>query len=150
LVAGIGYPDVLIREGTYPGGPKSPFTPGYEFIGVVDKLGTGVEGLQLGQTVGAITVYGSHADYLCVPAWWLVAVPVGLDPAEAVIVVFNYMTAYQMLHRTARVRQGERRAPDALIERRIASVDEPSVHVRRVDEFLTSKFTGVKPLLDRK
>jgi NADPH2:quinone reductase len=108
LVAGVGYPDVLIREGTYPGGPKPPFTPGYEFIGIVDKLGAGVQGLQLGKRVGAITVYGSHADYLCVPAWWLVPVPDRLDPAEAAIVVFNYMTAYQMLHRTARVRQGER------------------------------------------
>jgi len=108
LVAGVGYPDVLIREGTYPGGPKPPFTPGYEFIGTVDKLGAGVESFKLGQTVGAISVYGSHADYLCVPAWWLVPVPNGLEPAEAVIVVFNYMTAYQMLHRTARVRQGER------------------------------------------
>ena len=108
LVAGVGYPDVLIREGTYPGGPKPPFTPGYEFIGTVDKLGAGVEGFELGQRVGAISVYGSHADYLCVPAWWLVPVPNGLDPAEATIVVFNYVTAYQMLHRTARVRQGER------------------------------------------
>jgi NADPH:quinone reductase len=108
LVAGVGYPDVLIREGTYPGGPKPPFTPGYEFIGIVDKLGTGVEVFKLGQRVGAISVYGSHADYLCVPAWWLVPVPDGLDPAEAAIVVFNYVTAYQMLHRRARVRRGER------------------------------------------
>ena len=43
LVAGVGYPDVQIREGTYPGGPKPPFTPGYEFIGVVDKLGPASE-----------------------------------------------------------------------------------------------------------
>jgi NADPH:quinone reductase len=108
LVAGVGYPDVLIREGTYPGGPKPPFTPGYEFIGTVDKLGAGGDGFALGQRVGAISVYGSHADYLCVPAWWLVPVPDGLDPAEAAIVVFNYVTAYQMLHRTARVKKGER------------------------------------------
>jgi len=69
LVAGVGYPDVLIREGTYPGGPKPPFTPGYELIGTVDKLGAGIEGIELGQRVGAISVYGSYADYLCVPAW---------------------------------------------------------------------------------
>ena len=108
LVAGVGYPDVLIREGTYPGGPKPPFTPGYEFVETVDKLGAGVEGFELGERVGAISVYGSHADYLCVPAWWLVPVPDGLDTAEAAIVVFNYVTAYQMMHRTARVREGER------------------------------------------
>jgi NADPH:quinone reductase len=74
----------------------------------VDKFGAGVEGFELGQRVGAISVNGSHADYLCVPAWWLVPIPHGLDPAEAAIVVFNYVTAYQMLHRTARVREGER------------------------------------------
>lgn len=74
---------VLIREGTYPGGPEPPFTPGYEFVGTVDKLGGGVIGFELGQRVAAITVYGSHASYLCVPAWWLVPVPAGLDPAEA-------------------------------------------------------------------
>ena len=107
-VAGVGYPDVLMREGTYPGGPKPPFTPGYEFVGTVDKLGAGVTGFELGQRVGAIPVYGSHADYLCVPAWWLVPVPAALDPAEAAIVVFNYVTAYQMLHRTAQVKKGER------------------------------------------
>jgi NADPH:quinone reductase len=108
VVAGIGFPDVVIREGTYPGGPKPPFTPGYDFIGTVDKLGVGVTGVDLGQTVGAITVYGSYADYLCVPASWLVQVPAGLDPAEAVSLVFNYVTAYQMLHRAARVKKGDR------------------------------------------
>jgi NADPH:quinone reductase-like Zn-dependent oxidoreductase len=74
----------------------------------VDKLGAGASGFQLGQRVGAISVYGSHADYLCVPEWWLVPVPARLDPAEAAIVVFNYVTAYQLLHRTARARKGER------------------------------------------
>jgi NADPH2:quinone reductase len=108
IAAGVGYPDVLIREGMYPGGPRPPFTPGYEFIGTVDKVGAGATGFELGQRVGAITVYGSHADYLCVPEWWLVRVPERLDAAEAAIVIFNYVTAYQMLHRTAAVRKGER------------------------------------------
>ena len=108
IAAGLGFPDVLIREGTYPGGPRPPFTPGYELIGIVDKLGVGASGFQLGQRVGAITVYGSHADYLCVPDWWLVPVPQELDPAEAAIVVFNYVTAFQMLHRTAQCREGDR------------------------------------------
>ena len=108
VAAGVGYPDVLIREGTYPGGPRPPFTPGYELIGTVDKLGAGAREFELGQRVGAITVYGSHADYLCVPEWWLVPVPERLDPADAAIVVFNYVTAHQMLHRTARAREGER------------------------------------------
>jgi NADPH2:quinone reductase len=102
IAAGVGYPDVLIREGMYQAGPRPPFTPGYEFIGIVDKLGPGATAFKLGQRVGAITVYGSHADYLCVPEWWLVPVPERLDAAEAVV------TAYQMLHRAAGAREGER------------------------------------------
>jgi hypothetical protein len=58
-------------------------------------------GLQLGKRVAAITVNGGHADYLCVPARWLVPFPYRLDPAEAAIVVFNDLTACQMLHRTS-------------------------------------------------
>jgi NADPH:quinone reductase len=108
IAGGVGYPDVLIRAGTYPGGPRPPFTPGYEFIGIVDKLGAGARGFEPGQRVGAITVHGSHADYLCVPDWWLVSVPERLDPAEAAIVVFNYVTAYQMLYRTGLAREGKR------------------------------------------
>jgi NADPH2:quinone reductase len=107
-VSGVGYPDVLIREGTYPGGPKPPFTPGYEFVGTVDKIGEGVIGFELGESVAAISVYGSHATYLCVPSWGLVPVPAGLDPAGVAVVIFNYVTAHQMLHRCAWVRKGER------------------------------------------
>ena len=34
-------------------------------------------------------------------------VPAGLDPAEAVSLVLNYTTAYQLIHRIAKLRQGE-------------------------------------------
>ena len=34
--------------------------------------------------------------------------PSGLDAAEAVSLVLNYITAYQMLHRSAKVRSGQR------------------------------------------
>src|SRR5204863_1255785 len=38
----------------------------------------------------------------------LVPVPSGLDAAEAVSLILNYVTAYQMLHRSAQVRAGQR------------------------------------------
>lgn len=108
LAAGVSYPDILIREGVYPGGPKPPFTPGYDLVGVVDKLGPGASGFSPGDVVAAITVFGSYAEAVCVPQEHLVAVPPGIDPAEAVCVAFNYLTAYQMLTRTARIRAGQR------------------------------------------
>ena len=87
--------------------PKPPFTPGYELVGVVEELGPGCERLREGDRVGALTVYGADAERVCVEEKYAVAVPEDLDPAEVVSLIFPYMTAYQMLHRTARVTSGE-------------------------------------------
>src|SRR4051794_3313755 len=107
LAAGVSFTDAQIRAGTYLGGPKPPFTPGYELVGVVDKLGPGCSRLREGDRVGALTVWGADAERVCVPEEYAVEVPEDLDPAEVVSLIFPYMTAYQMLHRTARVKRGE-------------------------------------------
>lgn len=107
LAAGVSFTDALIRAGTYLGGPKPPFTPGYELVGVVERLGPGCSRLREGDRVGALTVWGADAERVCVPERHAVAVPEDLDPAQVVSLIFPYMTAYQMLHRTARVQTGE-------------------------------------------
>ena len=89
------------------GGPKPPFTPGYELVGVVEELGPGCSRLREGDRVGALTVWGADAERVCVPEANAVEVPEDLDPAEVVSLVFPYMTAYQVLHRTAMVKSGE-------------------------------------------
>src|SRR6266567_2931599 len=107
LAAGVSFTDALLREGTYLGGPKPPFTPGYELVGVVEELGPGCSRLREGDRVGALTVWGANAERVCVPEKYAVGVPEDLDPAEVVSLIFPYMTAYQMLHRTAQVKSGE-------------------------------------------
>ena len=107
LAAGVSFTDAQIRAGTYIGGPKPPFTPGYELVGVVEELGPGCERLREGDRVGALMVWGADAERVCVEEKYAVAVPEDLDPAEVVSLIFPYMTAYQMLHRTARVTSGE-------------------------------------------
>jgi NADPH2:quinone reductase len=107
LASGVSFTDALIRAGTYLGGPKPPFTPGYELVGVVEELGPGCSRLREGDRVGALTVWGANAERVCVPERYAVEVPEDLDPAEVASLVFPYMTAYQMLHRTARVNAGE-------------------------------------------
>ncbi len=109
LAAGVAYADIGMRLGTYPSqrtGPP-PFTPGYDIVGVVDKVGAEVTGVRLGDRVAALTTVGGYAEYLCLPAAELLPVPAGVDPAEAVSVVLNYVTAYQMLHRVAEVKSGD-------------------------------------------
>ena len=108
LAAGVSFTDAQIRAGTYMGGPKPPFTPGYELVGIVEELGPGCERLREGDRVGALTVYGADAERVCVEEKYAVAVPDDLDPAEVVSLIFPYMTAYQMLHRTARVTRARR------------------------------------------
>lgn len=108
LAAGVALPDVMAREGIHPETPPVPFTPGWDLVGVVDELGTGVDGLARGQVVAAMPISGAYTDHLCLAEREWVPVPPGLDPAEAVSLVLNYITAYQMLHRSADVQRGQR------------------------------------------
>src|SRR5437764_7884331 len=81
LAAGVSFTDALIRAGTYLGGPKPPFTPGYELVGIVEELGQGCSRLHEGDRVGALTVWGADAERVCVPEKYAVEVPEDLDPA---------------------------------------------------------------------
>ena len=106
--AGVALPAVMAREGIHPETPPAPFTPGWDLVGVVDRIGAGVSSVEPGQTVAAMPIRGSYAEFVCLPEQELVPVPAGLDAAEAVSLVLNYITAYQMLHRSAMVRPGQR------------------------------------------
>ena len=106
--AGVSLPDVMAREGVHPETPTPPFTPGWDLVGVVDRLGDDVTGFAPGQVVAALPIHGAYAQYVCLPQQEFVPVPSGLDPAEAVSLVLNYVTAHQMLHRSANVRRGQR------------------------------------------
>lgn len=113
LAAGISAYDLMFRRsGWLPGTPRPPFTLGEDIVGVVDKLGEGVTAVSPGQTVAAATfslgLGGGYAEYICLPASELVPVPLGVDPAEAVCLVVNYLTAHMAIHRTAGVQRGER------------------------------------------
>jgi len=107
LAAGVSLPDLLMREGVHPETPRLPFTPGWDLIGVVDKVG-GISGIEPGKIVAALPIHGAYAEFVCLPQRELVPVPSELDAAEAVSLILNYVTAFQMLHRSAKVRSGQR------------------------------------------
>jgi NADPH2:quinone reductase len=113
LAAGVSAYDLMLRRsGSLPGTPPVPFTQGEDIVGLVDMLGEGVSTIELGQRVAGATfchgVGGGYAEFICLPAIDLVPVPSGLDPAEAVCLVANYITAHVVMHRSANVRSGER------------------------------------------
>jgi NADPH:quinone reductase-like Zn-dependent oxidoreductase len=105
--AGTGFTDTFIRRGRYPDfkGPL-PFTPGYDLVGVVETTGPGVTAPREGQLVADLCVVGGYAQYAIRPARFLVPVPNGVDPAEAVCIPLAYLTAFQMLTRCRRLPPG--------------------------------------------
>jgi NADPH:quinone reductase-like Zn-dependent oxidoreductase len=105
--AGVGATDLLMLKGNYLFAPKIPFVPGYETVGVVDALGEGVTGFHLGQRVAALTVWGGFGEFLVREAEHFLPVPEGVSDEDAAAVILNYGTAWQMIHRVAKVRANQ-------------------------------------------
>ena len=108
LAAGVSFTDSQLRAGTYLGVPKPPFTPGYELVGVVEEVGPECLRLNIGDRIGALTVWGADAERVCLREDDVVEVPEDVDPAEVLSLLFIYMTAYQVLHRMAKVSAARR------------------------------------------
>src|SRR5215510_3124280 len=110
LASSLNYTDTLIRRHMYPqtSALRLPFVLGYDVVGKIDQLGEGVTGFQLGDRVADMTVIGSNAAYCTLRTDHLARVPAGLDAAEAATLILSWTTAYQLLHRSARTRRGQR------------------------------------------
>lgn len=108
LATGVGRTDINYRYGYSPFSPKVPFVPGYEMMGTVDAIGDDVTRVAVGDRVAALTGHGGYSEMIYLGQEHLVPVPPSLDPAEVVTVVLNYVSAYQMLHRAAKVKSGDR------------------------------------------
>jgi len=108
LAAGVSFADLLMREGIHPEKTLLPYTPGWDIVGVVEKAGGEAPQATVGQMVAALPIHGGYTQYICLPPSDLTPVPDGLDPAEAVSLVLNYVTAYQMMHRVGHASPGQR------------------------------------------
>jgi len=107
--AGVSAYDLMIRGSRWMP-PRPPYTPGVDMVGTIETLGEGVDTVEIGQRVAALLEMegGGYSELLCLPASDCVPVPEALDPAEAVCLVANYLTAHQVLHRAAEIQHGER------------------------------------------
>jgi NADPH:quinone reductase-like Zn-dependent oxidoreductase len=105
---GLNFADVLTRLGVYTGTPATPFVPGLEFSGVVEKLGEGVEAFKGGEPVMGVTRFGSHAEFVALDARRVMALPVGMSFEEGAAFPVNYLSAYCGLVHLGRLRRGER------------------------------------------
>src|SRR5580704_9625161 len=107
ITCGVAFADVLMRRGLYSPVPPLPYSPGYDIVGTVESCGPVVTQWKPGDLVIALSMTGGYSRYIVLPESELVQMPAGLDPAEAVSLVLNYTTAYQLIHRIAKLRRGE-------------------------------------------
>jgi NADPH2:quinone reductase len=104
-VAGVNFTDVYQRTGMYPG--TLPFTPGVEGVGVVEKLGSGVTDVKVGDRVGWVMIKGAYAELAVIPAERLVPIPASIDDRTAAAILLQGMTAHFLLRDCYRVTKGE-------------------------------------------
>ncbi|GHF22459.1 NADPH:quinone reductase [Streptomyces spiralis] len=103
---GVSFAEQQMRRGRYFDQPPFPFVPGYDLVGTVQAVGSGVDRALTGTRVAALTKIGGWASHVLLEAADVVEVPEGVGAAEAETAVVNGITAWQMLHRKARVRTG--------------------------------------------
>ena len=101
-----------MRLGKYYAQPKFPFVPGYDLVGEVLQLAAGADPaaepphIRVGQRVAALTKTGQWANHALLDVRHLAPLPDGIDAQEAETAVVNGLTAWRMLHRSAKVRRG--------------------------------------------
>jgi len=103
----VSFAESAMRRGRYYGQPAFPFVPGYDLVGIVEAVGPDVDPALVGRRVAALTKTGSWATAVLLAAADLVEVPDGVSPDDAETLIVNGLTAYQMLHHTAKVQAGQ-------------------------------------------
>jgi len=108
---GVGFPDVLIRAGTYAHMPPLPATPGTELAGTIERVGPGVTSRRPGQRVYTNARErphrgGHYAEFLIAPAEATFELPSGVD-FDAAAALANYQVAYHIFNDAVRPRAGQ-------------------------------------------
>ncbi|WP_428390456.1 NADPH:quinone oxidoreductase family protein [Lichenicoccus sp.] len=107
LACGINYPDVLIIEDKYQTKPPRPFIPGGEVSGVVEAVGDGVSGWQVGDRLMAVTGIGGLAERIVVAANVAFPLAADRDPNAAAGLLLTYATTIHALVDRGQVKAGE-------------------------------------------
>jgi NADPH:quinone reductase-like Zn-dependent oxidoreductase len=105
--SGVSFAEQQMRLGKYYDQPDFPFVPGYDLVGIVERVGGDGSHVRAGQRVAALTKVGGWADHVLLDVRRLVPLPDGLDALAAETAVVNGLTAWRMLHRAAAVRPGQ-------------------------------------------
>jgi NADPH:quinone reductase-like Zn-dependent oxidoreductase len=109
---GLNRAECMFRSGMYLEAAALPSRLGYEAAGVVEAIGPGVTGLQVGDRVSTIPAfglseYGTYGEWTVVPAYACAHYPERLSPREAAAIWMQYVTAWGALIEYGNLQRGQ-------------------------------------------
>ena len=105
--ASLNFPDLLIVQNKYQMKPPLPFVPGSEFAGVIEALGDGVNGLQVGQRVACLPGTGGFGTHALAPAKLCLPLPDTFPAVDAAAFIMIYATSHHALIDRGQLKAGE-------------------------------------------
>ena len=105
--AALNFFDTLVTRGRYQVKPALPFSPSGEIAGVIESLGSDVEGFAVGDRVQAYVGVGGAREKVLVPVEQLVKIPDGVSDEIASGVSITYGTAIHGLKDRGQLKEGE-------------------------------------------
>lgn len=91
---GLNFADVFAIWGLYGATPKGEFTPGLEYAGTVEKVGSGVAHLRPGDRVMGVTRFGAYTTHLNIDARYAIPLPSGWNWEQGAAYLVQTLTAY--------------------------------------------------------
>ena len=105
--AGVNFPDVMQRRGSYPPPPGASDIPGLEIAGEIVATGPGVSEFSVGDEVCALVAGGGYAEYCVAPAPQCLPIPKGFDLVTAAAIPETFFTVWTNLFDRGRLKAGE-------------------------------------------
>lgn len=104
---GLNYADVMARNGIYNDAPPLPAILGYECVGIIEEIGSQVQGLKPGNRVMASTRFGAYAEYVKTNQIGVVKIPDSMGDGEGCALTVQYATAWFSAIQAINIEEGE-------------------------------------------
>ena len=101
---GVNFIDIYLRTGLYP--LPLPGVLGVEGAGVIEAVGSSVEGLRVGDRVAYAGIPGAYATTRLLPAWRAIKLPQTVDTQTAAASFLRGLTIHMLMTRTFPVQRG--------------------------------------------
>jgi len=103
----INRPDLVQREGKYPPPPGDSEILGLEVAGIIEEIGSEVEGWSVGDKVMTLVGGGGYAEYAVAYGCHLIAIPENMSYEEAACVCESYITAFSNIFMVGDFQDGQ-------------------------------------------